>query len=368
MRTYKYKLYNSDKNKYLGEQIDIAASVWNHTVALQRKYYKLFGKYASVSKIQKHYTKLKKAEKYRYWEGLGSQAIQEVVQRVDRSYQAFFDYKQKKTNLRKSPPKFKKRDRYSSFTLKQAGYKLDQVNGIIEINKRKYRYFKSRDIVGTIKTLTVKRTPLGEYFVTFVCSESESYPNPRTGNAVGMDFGLKHFLTLSDGSTIDSPQWFRSSISEIRKANQSLSKCQLGSNHRKAAGRQLERVHKAIANRRRDWFFKLADKLTKEYAAVCIEDLNIKAMQRLWGRKISDYAFSEFVSILEWEALKNGCTIVKVDRWLPSSKACHVCGMINENLTLKDRSWTCNCCSTELERDQNAAVNILRAGLAMMAA
>lgn len=367
MRTYKFKLYNSDKNKYLSRQIDIAAFVWNHTVALQRKYYKLFGKYASAAKIQKHYTKLKKTGKYRFWDGLGSQAIQEVVQRVDRSYRAFFDYKRGKTQLRKSPPKFKKKTRYSSFTLKQAGYKLDQTNSIVEINKKRYRYFNSRDIIGTIKTLTVKRTPLGEYFVTFVCDDSESYPLPRTGNAVGMDFGLKHFLTFSDGSTIDSPQWFKSSISEIRKANRKLSKCQPGSNHRKAALKQLERAHEAIANRRKDWFFKLADKLTREYAAICIEDLNMKAMQKLWGRKISDYAFSEFVSILEWEALKNGCSVVKTDRWLPSSKACHVCGAVNENLTLKDRIWVCGGCGTELDRDINAAINILNAGLSMVA-
>lgn len=363
MRTYKFNLYVSDRNKYLGKQIDTAASVWNHTVALQRRYYKIFGKYASVAKIQKHYTRLKKTEKYHFWNELGSQALQEVVQRVDRSYQAFFDYKRGKTQLKKSPPKYKKREKYSSFTLKQAGYKLDQDKGIIEINKRRYHYFKSRDIAGTIKTLTVKRTPLGEYFITIVCDDSETYPLPRTGKAVGMDFGLKHFLTLSDGSTIDSPEFFKYSISEIRKANRKLSRCKDGSRHEKDAKKHLERVHETVANRRRDWFYKLADKLTKEYAVICIEDLYIKAMQRLWGKKISDYAFAEFVSILEWEAVKNGCTVVKVDRWLPSSKACHVCGTLNSELSLNDRRWKCENCGTELDRDMNAAINILHAGL-----
>ena len=96
MRTYKFKLYNSDKNRYLSKQIDVAASVWNHTVALQRRYYRMYGKYASVAKIQKHYTQLKKTKRYSFWNQLGSQALQEVVQRVDRSYQAFFDYKREK--------------------------------------------------------------------------------------------------------------------------------------------------------------------------------------------------------------------------------------------------------------------------------
>ena len=270
-----------------------------------------------------------------------------------------------KTLLRKSPPKFKKREKYSSFTLKQAGYKLDEANGIVEINHRKYHYFKSRDIDGRIKTVTVKRTPLGEYYITIVCEDEAAYPTPRTGNAVGMDFGLKHFLTLNDGSRIDSPEWFKRSINDIRKANRKMSKCEDGSNHRKVAKRSLERAHEAIANRRKDWFFKLADRLTREYAVICIEDLNIKAMQQLWGRKISDYSFAEFVSILEWEALKNGSTVIKIDRWLPSSKACHVCGMLNQDLSLKNRSWVCEGCGAEHDRDVNAAINILNAGLAM---
>lgn len=368
MRTYKFKLYDSKRNKYLGEQIDIAASVWNHTVALQRRYYKVYGRYASTAKIQKHYTKLKKTKRYAFWNKLGSQALQDVVQRVDRSYQAFFAYKRGETHLKKSPPKFKKRERYPSFTLKQAGYRLDEENGIIVINKRKYRYFKSRNIEGHIKTVTVKRTPLGEYYITIVCDDCETYPDTRTGNAVGMDFGLKHFLTLSDGSIIESPEWFRQSLNEIRKANRKVSRCKAGSNHYKAAKKDLERVHKAVANRRRDYFYKLADRLTKEYAVICIEDLNIKAMQRMWGRKVSDYAFAEFVSILEWEALKNGSRVIKVDRWFPSSKTCHVCGSLNNDLGLKDRVWVCECCGTELDRDINAAINIRNAGLALIGA
>ena len=181
-----------------------------------------------------------------------------------------------------------------------------------------------------------------------------------------MDFGLKHFLNLDDGSAIDSPQWYKASLNELRAAHRAVSRCQKGSNNRKRAIRNLGRTYQRISNRRRDWFFKLANQLVREYAVISIEDLNLEGMKRLWGRKVSDLAFAEFVSILEWVASNAGTTVVKIDRWVPSSKACHVCGTVKADLTLKQRSWECECCHTTLDRDTNAAINIRRMGLAQL--
>lgn len=189
---------------------------------------------------------------------------------------------------------------------------------------------------------------------------------PRAGKAVGMDFGLKHFLNLDDGTVIDSPQWYKASLKDLQIAHRTVSRCQKGSQNRRRAIRHLERVYQRISNRRRDWFFKLANQLVGEYAIICIEDLNLDGMKRLWGRKVSDLAFAEFVSILEWVASNAGSTVVKIDRWVPSSKACHVCGTVNPNLTLKQRRWECDCCHTVLDRDTNAAINIKRLGLAQL--
>ena len=120
-----------------------------------------------------------------------------------------------------------------------------------------------------------------------------------------------------------------------------------------------------VSNRRRDWFFKLANELVSQYTIICIEDLNLDGMKRLWGRKVSDLAFAEFVSILEWVASNAGATVVKIDRWVPSSKVCHVCGTINTELTLKQREWTCSC-GAHLDRDVNAAINIRKMGLSKL--
>ena len=181
-----------------------------------------------------------------------------------------------------------------------------------------------------------------------------------------MDFGLKHFLNLDDGSVIDSPRWYMASMKELRAAHRAVSRCQKGSRNRCRAIQHLERVYQRISDKRRDWFFKLANKLVSEYVIICIEDLNLDGMKRLWGRKVSDLAFAEFVRILEWVAGNAGSVVVKINRWAPSSKACHVCGLVNPDLTLDQRIWTCEGCHTTIDRDINAAINIKRLGLAQL--
>lgn len=364
-RTYQYKLYNSKQNKHLVRAIEIAAEIWNHCIALHRRYYRMYGKSLSANKLKVHLTKLKKLPKYAHWNELGSQAVQDVVERIARAYEAFFDHVKKKRHGRKSPPKFRKKKNYYSFTLKQAGYKFLDGNKI-QIMGHTYKFAKHRPFWGDIKTLTVKRTKLGEFFLFLSVVQELPDTEARTGDAVGFDFGLKSFLTADDGKKIDSPQWYLSSLDDIRKAHRAVSLCQRGSNNRKRALLNLERTYKRVVNRRRDWFFKLANELTEKYSVICLEDLNLDAMKRLWGRKVSDLGFAEFVSILEWCALKNQSQIVRIDRWAPSSKACHICGTINPGLGLKDRFWTCQCCGTHHDRDINAAVNIRNLGFSLL--
>ena len=364
MKNYRFKLYSSKKNKHLSYGIDIAASVWNYCIAIHRRYYKLYGKSLQANQLKKHITKLKKRKKYTFWNELGSQAIQDVVERVDRSYKAFFEHCKQKRRGRKSSPGFKKRGRYSSFTLKQAGYRFHEDSNIVTIMGRDYKYWRSCSIEGKIKTVTVKRTPLGEFFIFVVCKQEVSQVLPRTGNAVGYDFGLKHFLNADDGSVIDSPEWYKTSLTELRKAHRAVSRCRKGSNNRRKAIRHLNRVYERIGNRRRDWFFKLAREIVAENAIICIEDLNLDGMKRLWGRKVSDYAFAKFVCILEYVASTSGSTVVKIDRWAPSSKVCHICGGKNDDLLLSDREWDCPQCGAHLDRDVNAAINIKALGLA----
>lgn len=362
-RTYKYQLYRTKKTEYLDAEIEIARQIWNHFLALQKRYYKMYGKYISADRMKKFLTKLKRLPKYSKWSQLGSQAAQDVIERLDRSYKAFFDWCETRSGPRKSPPKFRKYWKYHSFTLKQAGWSIE--GNTIRIMDKSFKFWLHRPYFGTVKTVTVKRMPNGDYFIFLSVQEEILIPDTHAGKAVGIDFGLKTFLTFSDGSKIESPQWLLKDLDKVRKASRNLSRKKKGSKNRKRSHLVFENIHQDIVNRRTDWFFKTARMLTLKYSVICIEDLNLKGMQLLWGRKISDLAYGEFVKILEYEAAVNGCILVKIDRWYPSSKTCHCCGAVKNDLDLKERLWTCICGKTH-DRDVNAAINILNEGLRLL--
>ena len=271
-KTYCFKSYNSKQNKYLDRQISLAGSIYNHCIALHKRYFRLYGRHLSGYALQKHITKLKKLPKYSSWNKLGSQAIQDIVQRIDRGYTLFFN--NRKRGIKTAPPSFKKCSKYKSFTLKQSGYKLLSGNKI-KIGDRVYKYFKSREIEGQIKTLTVKRDNLGDIYLFFVVDIDNSLIQDqlRSGKIVGFDFGLKTFLTSSDGNDIKSPLFFKQSLNQIRRANRSVSHKQRGSKRRHKAVLQLVRIHRELANRRRDFHFKLANRLTDTYEVLIFEDL-----------------------------------------------------------------------------------------------
>ena len=173
---------------------------------------------------------------------------------------------------------------------------------------------------------------------------------------------MKTFLTCSDGNNIESPQFFKQSLNAIKKASKQHSKKLKGSSNRERARKDLVRKHEDISHRRRDWFWKLAHELTDRFDVLCFETLNLKGMQRLWGRKISDLAFVEFLQILEWVAKKKYKQVVFVDQWYPSSKTCSSCGHILESLDLSVREWRCPSCQSINGRDENAARNIQMVG------
>jgi putative transposase len=359
VKTYCFKLYQSKRNKKLHRSINIAGSIYNHLIALHKRYYRLYGKSLNANKLMKHITKLKKKKRFAYWNLLGSQAIQDIAQRIDRAYKLFFE--NSKRGIRSAPPSFKKVRRYKSFTLKQAGFWLLDSNRIV-IMGREYRYFKSREIEGKIKTLTVKRDSLGDIYLYLACETEESPVEPRSGKSVGLDFGLQTFLKASDGEDVISPLFFRQGMKEIRHLNRSLSRKKKGSHNRQRARIELARAHRRIANRRKDYHFKMSKDLAGKYSLICVEDLNLKAMQRLWGRKISDLGHGQFVNILKYQCAKTGATVIEIPRFYPSSKTCSDCGHVLDDLPLSVREWTCPECGSVHDRDLNAARNILRVG------
>lgn len=370
MRTFIFKAYASKRNRKLHKQIDIASQIWNHCIALHKRYYRRYAKHLNMFVLKKHVTKLKKLSKHSHWKTLGSQAIQDIVIRVDKGYKLFFSFLKAKSKANAKgtgrivrPPSFRKRIKYNSFTLTQAGYCIN--GNQIVIGKQQYRFFKSREIEGTIKTLTIKRDTLGDIYFVIVTDGEHKTVHTASTEIAGMDFGLKDFLTISDGSKVVAPEPMKKALKQLKRANRALSRKKKGSNHRKQTKRSLAKLHCRISNQRKDFQFKLAKSLVWRFKTIAIEDLNLTGMKALWGRKVSDLGFASFVSILEHQATKTGSTIVKIDRWCPSSKECHCCGTINKKLSLRDRIWTCACGATH-DRDLNAAINIQRVGMSTL--
>jgi putative transposase len=353
-QAFRFKFFGSKRLKRLHAVIDMAAEVWNHAVALKNRYYRLFGRTLPKAKLQAHLAKLRRT-RFPRWKAVGSQSVQDITDRLYQAWEAFF-----KGDI-KRPPTFKKRRKYHSFTLKQTGYKL-LGEGRIEILGKTYRFNQSRRIEGRIKTVNIRRDAVGDVFLSFSCDEvPQPEPLPETGQSAGADFGLKTFVTLSTGQKVESPQPLKAALRAIRKAHRDLSRTQKGSKGRKKARQAVARVHRAVADLRDDWQWKLARTLVERFDALAFETLSLEGMRRLWGRKVSDLGFGDFLQKVEWLAGKLGRTFVKIDRFEPTTQTCHACGH-RQGMPLEVRTFVCEACGRTEDRDLNAAKNILEAG------
>ena len=351
MISYKYKLCNSRKLKALDHMMAEAAFVWNHALALQKRYYRLYGFYISAVRMQKHFAR--RIKRFR----LHSQTVQELLQRQDAAYKKFFRHENRR------PPKFRRSADFTSFVFKQNGYKLYGNEFIINTVSKRFKFFRSRDWDGRVKNVRVLRSR-GDWFIVVV---TDANPQPcgksHTGASAGIDFGLKTYMTISDGNRIGAPLFYRQLLNKVRKWQRLLSKAQKGSAHYRAYRRQLNRVYRELFDKRTDWNYKTAHELCRRYDAIFVEDLNIAAMQRLWGRKVTDLGWTSFLATLDYVASKYGTLVHRIDRFYPSSRLCD-CGYKNNALTLNDREWTCPACGAHHDRDLLAARNIRRRGIA----
>jgi putative transposase len=351
-QAFQFKLYQHKRNRHLHKAIDIAASAWNHAVALKNRYYRRYKKGLTKAHLQSHLAKLRRTMRTE-WFALNSQSLQAICDRLYLGWEAFFE-----GNVRR-PPTFKKRDKYRSITFKQSGYK-QLGHGRIQIGSRSYRFWQSRPITGLVKTVTVRRNRLGELFVIFSCTEVLiPEPMPKTDETAGVDLGLKAFGTLQSGERLNAPLPFKQALKEIRATSRNLSRKQKRSNGRKKARLELARAHERIANVRNDWQWKKAKELVQRFDVVTIEDLSLTGMSRLWGRKVADLGLSDFGKKLEHQAKKNGKTVVHYPRFSRSTGICPLCRH-EHKLELWQRSF--ECCNVAWDRDQAAATILDEAG------
>ena len=368
MRNTKHKLFHDKSLKYLHNDLDICGIVRNHFLALCMRYYRRYGKGLSYSKMSAHLTKLKRLEKYKHWNIPYAWSLQNVIKRLSESF------REMKT-LGRGHPQFKSCKKHKGMTFRGNQIKLEYLLAKqkherssatyqIRLNGHWYRFSLHRSIEGRIRQVQVTRDALGDVYITLTEACSEVKPEPKTGKAEGFDMGIKDFLTGSDSHRYTSPMFYEQNSNKLAKAQRDYSRKVKGSKNQERCRKRVFRIHKKTVSQRTDHHWKLAIELCQKFDIMFFEDLNLRGMKALFGKQVSDLAFGEFLEKLHHQSQKRVKTVLKIGRWTPSSKCCCVCGYKNDNLTLADRQWTCSACHTDLDRDQNAAMNILKEGVA----
>ena len=368
MRNTKHKLFYDKTLKYLHNDLDICGIVRNHFIALCMRYYRRYGKGLSYSRMSAHLTKLKKFEKYKHWNIPYSWSLQNVLKHLSQSFREI-------KTLGRGHPQFKSCKKHKGMTFRGNQIKLEYLlpkqkherssaTYQIRLNGRWYRFGLHRSIEGKITQVQVTRDALGDVYITLTEECREVKPEPKTGQAEGFDMGIKDFLTGSDGHRYTSPMFYKQNANDLAKAQKAYSRKVRGSKNQERCRKRVFRIHKKTVNQRADHHWKLAIELCQKFDIMFFEDLNLGGMKALFGKQVSDLAFGEFVKKLQHQSKKRVKTVLKIGRWTPSTKCCSVCGCKNENLTLSEREWHCPKCGTHLDRDHNAALNILKEGVA----
>lgn len=287
-----------------------------------------------------------------------AQVIQEVVQRVDRSYQNFFR-RCKEASEKAGFPRFKGRGRYDSFCYPQSGFSLGETS--VTLSKiGEVKAIVHRAIEGKIKTCTIRRQNR-KWFACFAI-EVESMPLAANGEAVGIDVGLNSFAALSTGEQIENPRFYRKDEKALAKAQRRMAKFEKGTKERRKARKVVARIHERIRNRRHNFVHQEARQIVNRFEKIAVEKLNVKGMQKNGhlSKSIGDASWTMFRTVLAHKAESAGRQDVEVN---PSftSQDCHQCGY-RAKKKLSERWHHCPMCAASLDRDHNAALNILALG------
>jgi putative transposase len=360
-KAFKYRLYPSRTQERLLSQTLETCRRWYNTCLEERKTAweteeRSVGQYAQLRKVKA----LKDSNAYAA--PVHSHILQVVVQDLDQAFRAFF--RRVKAGETPGYPRFKGRDRFHSFGLKEYGngFRLDgrrlKVSGIGRLPVRWHR-----PLEGEVKTVRLLRKA-GQWYAAFGC-EVEPSALPPTGNEIGIDVGVHHLAALSNGETIENPRWYRAEQAKLRVLQRRVSRRKLGGNNRRKAVLALQRQHERIANRRGDTLEKLAHTLVVRFDRIALEDLQVKNMvgNRHLAKSILDAGWSHLKQHLAHKAEEAGRVVYLVASAY-TSKTCSRCGTVFETLSLADR-WVSCACGLSLDRDVNAALNVLhRAGQA----
>ena len=361
LRTYRFALYpNQEQKEFLARHFGCVRYVYNHFLQARITQYRVHKRSDNYHAQALALTQLKAQEETKWLKEVNSQSLQYALRCLETAFENFF-----RGGARF--PRFKSKRYKNSFRVPQfVSLREDRLR--IPKFKTGIKVKVHRPVVGRIKHCTISRTAAGKYFVSLLCEEAYQ-PKKRTGAACGLDLGLKDFITSSEGAKLKNHRYTKKYAAALKRAQQHLSRKVKGSGSFERQRRKVARLHDKIKHSRMDRLHKVSHELVSVYDIICVEDLHVKGMikNRRLARHISDASWAALVRLLEYKADWNDKRVVKISRWYPSSKTCHACGWIEEDLELSRRVWRCRN-GHELDRDHNAALNILREGKRIISA
>lgn len=347
MRAYRFRLYpNRLQTEALSHHLWLSKELWNRMLDYSKSKYKREGKFASKKELRamvKH-------------QGLFSQVAQELV---DRLVDATFRFvKMKKAGVDCGFPRFKSFERMKSLCYPQMGFKLVGTHlSVTPFGKIKLKLH--RPVKGKMKTLVLKRESSGKWFVIFTVEEEKQTRQVNHGAIVGIDLGLSKLAVVSDGSIIANPRHIKRHERKITVLGRRLSKKKKGSCNRVKAKVKLARAYEKLANSRLDFLHKTSSRLVRKYSVISLENLNIKGMvQERFGKQINDAGWGMLTGMLCYKAESAGCRVIFVNPE-GTTQQCSGCG-VTVSKTLADRVHLCPNCGLTLDRDLNAAYNVLK--------
>ena len=360
-KAYKYRLYpNKEQEILLAKTFGCVRFIYNKMLSDKIEHYK-------ETKEKLNNTPAQYKKEFEWLKEVDSLALANEQMNLQTAYNNFF----------RSPkvgfPKFKsrKRNRFS--------YTTNNQNGTVSIKDGKLRLpkiglvrIKLHRLIPEghkIKSATITKTPSGKYYAAILVEYEQEIPYIELdkNKALGLDYASHSFYVDSQGREADYPKFYRNAQEILAREQRKLSLMKYGSNNYLKQKIRVARLQEHISNQRTDWIHKLSTRLANEYDYICVEDINMQNMAQSLklGKSTNDNGFGMFRTILAYKLADRGKKLIKIDKWFPSSKMCRFCGNINHELTLSDRVWTCEC-GQVLNRDENAAINIMNVGLSMV--
>ena len=359
LKAMKYRLNPMKKQaRLLQDQLEECRCLYNHFLEARKRGWEerqesltYYGQKATLPHLKAYCPELSHVH---------SQVLQDVALRIDLAFKAFF----RRCKAKETPgfPRFRGYGRYNSMTFPQYGNGCQLVGGVLKLSKvGALRVVQHRPLAGTPKTCTIRRSSTGKWYVTMIC-EVEAHSLPPTGEAIGIDVGLRSFATLSTGESTPCPKFLRTDEKDLKRTQRKLSAAAKSTPERRTRRTIVARVHERITNRRTNFTHQESRRLVNRFDVIAVEDLSVNRMMHnhCLAKSIQDAAWSQFATFLSYKAVWAGRAFVAV-KPAYTSQDCSGCGH-RQKKTLAERTHACACCGLTLDRDHNAALNILTLG------